>query len=213
MGEFFLLPTPERVKDACDKFDEEYKTIEGALTELFGHFPSNSNRSHVLLKVVALNRLYSAGVLAVEAVAMNISEHGMEIDLALEAGMPSVVKRIAEVRIQGREFNFFSFASKYCSWHKPDRYPVYDSRVDRYLWSLQNHSSFSDIEHRSDICKTYEGFLKIMNDFQRFYKLDSFNFKEIDKFLWSGTTFREKAPEEVGVESSTLPTDSVSARP
>jgi hypothetical protein len=185
MDNILPIPNPERIKDACMRFNEKYKVIEGALGELFGQYYSNTNPSHVLLKVVALNRLYSAGVLAVEVLADHIYHNGREIDLALAAGESSAIDKISQVTIQGKDFNFFSFATKYCNWHRPEIYPVYDSRVDQYLWSLQKHSRFSDFKHRSDICKHYIGFLKIMTDLQSFYKLESFTFKEIDKFLWS----------------------------
>ena len=185
MSNLLPIPSPERVTEACGKFDQKYTIIEEALGELFGHYHLNANPSHVLLKVVTLNRLYSAGVLAVETVALHISQNGEEIDTALAAGAPSAVDKIAKVTIGAREFNFFSFATKYCNWHEPDAYPIYDSRVDQYLWSLQKHSQFSDFKHRSDICKDYATFLKIMADFRISYKLESFSFKEIDKFLWS----------------------------
>jgi hypothetical protein len=173
------------VVDACGKFDKENGVIEQALGELFAHFPGNATHSHVLLKVVALNRLYSAGILAVEAMALHIFQNGEEIALALTVGAPSIVDKIAKITIQGRGFNFFSFATKYCNWHKHDLYLIYDSRVERYFWSLQLHNHFSSFQHRADIRKTYETFLKIMVDFRICYKLESFNFKDIDKFLWA----------------------------
>jgi hypothetical protein len=185
MNNLLPLPSVERVKAASEKFDQKYKVIEEALGELFGNYPLNTNPSHVLLKVAALNRLYSAGVLAVGVLADHIYRNGKEIDLALAAGNLSAVERIERVTIQGKEFNFFSFATKYCNWHRPDLYPVYDSRVDQYLWSLQKHSRFSDFNHRPDIRKDYIGFFKIMTDLRSFYKLESTTFKEIDKFLWT----------------------------
>lgn len=84
----FLLPNPERVQDACTEFDGKYQVLEGALEVLFNHFPQNTDPRHVLLKVVTLNRLYAAGVLAVEALASHISEVGGEIDSALANGEP-----------------------------------------------------------------------------------------------------------------------------
>jgi hypothetical protein len=186
MANLLPIPNPARMDEACKRFDEKYKVIEEALRELFSSYPLNTNPGHVLLKVVALNRLYSAGVLAVEALADHIYQNGEEIDLALNSGDSSAIDKISRIRIQGREFSFFSFATKYCNWHRHEIYPIYDSRVDQYLWSLQKHSRFSaDFEHRADICKDYTRFLEIMNDLKGYYELQSFTFKEIDKFLWS----------------------------
>jgi hypothetical protein len=186
MDNLLPIPNPARMDEACKRFDEKYKVIENALGELFSNYPLNTNPSHVLLKVVALKRLYSAGVLAVQVLADHIYQNGKEIDLALAAGELSAIDKISRITIQGKAFNFFSFATKYCNWHRPEIYPVYDSRVDQYLWSLQKHSRFSEnFEHRADIRKGYTKFLKIMNDLKSHYELQSFTFKEIDKFLWS----------------------------
>jgi hypothetical protein len=50
-------PTVDLVAEACKEFEKENLIIEQALKELFNQFPGNSDLSHVLLKVVALNRL------------------------------------------------------------------------------------------------------------------------------------------------------------
>ena len=185
MGKFFPIPNAERVRNAVKKFDEDNQVIEEALGELFGRYPLNTNPSHVLFKVVVLNRLYSAGVLAVEALAEEIYKNGAAIDLAIANGDGLAVETISRITIKGKDLKFFSFATKYCNWHKQEAYPVYDSRVDRYLWSLQRYKSFSGFKLRSDLRKDYATFFKIMTDFRRNYGLESFSFKDIDKFLWS----------------------------
>jgi hypothetical protein len=55
-------PTVELVKAEGDKFDQEPSTRLGeeALGQLRTQFPRNRDLSHVLLKVLALNKLYSA---------------------------------------------------------------------------------------------------------------------------------------------------------
>ena len=187
MGKFLPIPTAERVRDAGKIFDRDNQVIEEALSELFARYHLNTNPSHVLFKVVTLNRLYSAGVLAVEALAAEIYKNGKVIDAALAGGDGSAVEAISRITIKGKKLKFFSFATKYCSWHNQEAYPVYDSRVDRYLWSLQRYKPFSDFKRRSDLCKDYVTFFKIMADFRRNYGLESFSFKDIDKFLWFQT--------------------------
>ena len=60
----FELPDVNRVAKACAEFiaDSETKIVEAALTDLFAQYPSNTNEAHVLLKVVALNELYSTQI-------------------------------------------------------------------------------------------------------------------------------------------------------
>ena len=144
-------------------------------------YPRNNNRPHVLLKVVALNRLYSAGVLAVHDVAYHIHRQAQDIDAALDIGAPEIVDRIAKVTISatGGEINYWSFGAKYCSWHNPDAYLLWDSRVRRYLHSLKG----TEFAH-PDLWTRYAEFKELMSNFCRRYQLESLNFKEIDKFLW-----------------------------
>jgi hypothetical protein len=173
-----ILPTPELVRMACEEWDD---TADAALRELFGHFHRNDNRAHVLLKVVALNRLYSTSIFAVYDVAHHIHQHAQEIDAGLEIGAPEIVDRIHRVTISstGRRLSFWSFASKYCSWHKQALYPMWDSRVRRYLSSL----GVEQFSH-PDSWTRYADFKKLISDFQVRYHLESFTFKQIDMFMW-----------------------------
>ena len=186
-----IVPNPGLVRDACRQFDEENAVVERALAELFRQYPTNDDEAHVLLKVVALNRLYSAGILAVMDVARHIYQQAQEVDGALKADPPSpeAVDQIAQVTIlaTGKQRKFWSFATKYCSWHRPESYPIWDSRVARYLRSLKG-SPFI----RPDNWTHYREFAVLMNRFRDFYNLSSFTFKEIDKFLFlSGEELRK----------------------
>jgi hypothetical protein len=199
------FPNPSSVRDACERFDKD-AVGERALGELFRQYPTNDDEAHVLLKVVALNRLYSTNILAVWDVARVIYEHRQEVDGALKADPPSpeAVDQIAYVTIlaTGKQRKNWSFATKYCSWHRPESYPIWDSRVARYLRSLKgseftrpdnwtDYPQFADYGGRAadgrwrpDNWTHYREFAVLMNRFRDFYNLRSFTFKEIDKFLW-----------------------------
>ena len=82
-------PTPELVECACREFDEENRVTENALRNLFQCFPHNTEASEVLLKVLALNDLYSTRIPLNAAlipnvfdVASHIHQRGRQIDLA-----------------------------------------------------------------------------------------------------------------------------------
>lgn len=174
-----VLPSEERVREACQEFDEEYATTEHALRDLFHQYPTNDNEAHVLLKVVTLNTLYSTNILAVHDVAHHI--HSQDVDSDLRVGAPDIVDRIAKVTITttGKERNNWSFATKYCSWHNPASYPIWDSRVQRYLRSLKG----TPFEH-PDNWTHYREFVNLMASFRASYGLSKFTFREIDKFLY-----------------------------
>ncbi len=193
MNTVVRAPTPELVKAACKAFDLEYAIVERALENLFSQYPSNSDHSHVLLKVVALNRLYTTQIFAVHDVARHIHEQAEEIDAALAAGSPEIVHKIATVTIStsGKVRDNYSFATKYCSWHNQAAYPIWDSRVHKYLWALQKQDPKCLPRFQNSDLWNYSKFLRLMSTFRDSFRLGEFSFKEIDKFLWSENVARE----------------------
>jgi hypothetical protein len=55
-------PTVELVEKECKEFDKEAQLYEEALDQLRAQFPLNTDIHHVLLKVLVLNKFYSARV-------------------------------------------------------------------------------------------------------------------------------------------------------
>jgi hypothetical protein len=199
-----IVPNPSSVRDACERFDkEDVVEVERALAELFRQYPTNDDQAHVLLKVVALNGLYSTNILAVWDVARLIYENRQEVDGALKADSPEAVDKIVELLFCGMGRRFWCFATKYCSWHRPESYPIWDFNVLLCLRSLKGsdftrpenwtkYPQFADYGGRAahrrwrpDNWTHYGEFLFLMNQFKDFYNLRcSFTFKEIDKFLY-----------------------------
>jgi len=176
-------PTPETVKAACERFDRDNEAAEHALAELFRQYPQNTDLRHVLLKVVAVNSLYHTCIYALDTVARHIHAHGAEVDAAFDTGSPHIVDQIAKVKVQGKTHNFFAFATKYASWHQPEKFPIYDSRVDSYLWTLQQQKPFAPAFMHPHLWD-YPRFHTIAVAFRDTYGLSAFTFKEIDKFLY-----------------------------
>lgn len=180
-------PTANLVESACKEFERDNYVVEKALDYLFKQIPKNVELHHVLLKVVTLNSLYSTQILAVRDVASHIHQHGAEVDAALTAGSSEIVDKIAKVTLAatGRVRNNYSFATKYCSWHRPDLFPIRDSRVDRYLWRMQKQDNFAGCLRRNSDLWEYATFREVMANFRDFYGLAAFPYKQIDKFLWA----------------------------
>lgn len=180
-----IAPSAELVRAACEEFNRDNLT-EKALADLFGAYPTNEDAGHVLLKVAALNSLYATRILAVLKMAEHIAGLGVELDAAMAAGSPDAVEQIAKISIGEKDFTFYSFASKYCNWHRPELYPIYDSRVDKYLWLLKKQGAFDSgiFVHRQDLWN-YPKFRDIMTALRDQFGLGSFSFKQIDAFLWS----------------------------
>jgi len=180
-------PTVDAVGDACKKFDEKNEVVEEALGGLFDHYPKNARTSDVLLKVLALNALYSTQIPLYGnriPTVWEVVDHivGLGIDSALELGSPDLVYDIAKIEIRNNIHFNYSFATKYCNWHRPEVYPIYDSRVDEYLWHLQNRGLVSRFDRQE--LKKYRRLKEIVVEFQGRNGLEGFNFKQIDKFLY-----------------------------
>jgi hypothetical protein len=180
-------PTADRVSAACTEFDGQNGVMEQALTELFRLLPHNDSNPHVLLKVAALDALYSTWILALRDVARHIFERCEEVDSALALGSPEIVDTIAVVKIgaTGEKRRFYSFASKYCSWHRQDSYPIWDSRVNAYLTWLRKRPTGSFLVKNPDSWTEYREFVNMINNLRNVYSLGGFGFKQIDKFLYT----------------------------
>jgi hypothetical protein len=190
-------PNAGSIQAACEEFDRSEKLVESALDDLFRQYPKNVEPQHILLKVVAVNSLYSTSIYAVKTVAEHIHGHVPDLDCMLSSGSPDAVERISQVKIGEKNFKFLSFASKFCSWHFPHLFPIYDSRVERYLWTLQKQRPFTGVLHRHEDLWLYPNFHKIVSDFRTAFGLNQFSFKEIDKFIYSYVGF-DVAPKSEG---------------
>ena len=171
-----------------NKYLDEWKNLEGytsqeeALNKLFLELlPGNSEIADILLKASCLNDFYSTRIFAIYPVAKRILSI-KDLDKRLKAGDIKLVRELGNVKIGNNKRYFYSFATKYCSHHNPIAFPIYDSYVERVLLYFNKIDKFSSFK-RIDL-KDYRKFKEVLIDFQRFYKLERFNLKELDRYLW-----------------------------
>ena len=161
---------------------EKYTSQERALNKLFLELlPGNSEITDVLLKASCLNDFYSTNIFAIHSVAEHILSV-KDLDKRLKSGDINLVSELEEVKIGNNKRYFYSFATKYCSHHNPIAFPIYDSYVERVLIYFNKVDQFSSFKKKD--LKNYKKFKGILLDFQRYYKLERFNLKEIDRYLW-----------------------------
>jgi len=183
MAQVLLAPPVDQVEYYLAQWDalEDYRLQENALDWLFFTLcPENNSISEILLKVSVLNDLYSTNIYKVYPVAKHILS--LHIDNRLQMGDVTLVDDIKEVEISGKTKNFYSFATKYCSHHRPLDYPIYDSYVDKVLRCFRKKDGFSTFQNKE--LRNYARFKSILMEFRSFYHLDSYNWKELDKYLW-----------------------------
>ena len=161
---------------------EGYTSQERALNKLFLELlPGNSEITDILLKASCLNDFYSTNIFAIHSVAEHILSV-KDLDKRLKSGDINLVSELEEVKIGDNKRYFYSFATKYCSHHNPIAFPIYDSYVEKVLVYFNKVDKFSSFK-RKDL-KDYRKFKGGLLDFQRYYKLERFNLKEIDRYLW-----------------------------
>lgn len=134
----------------------------------------------VLLKASTLNDFYSTNVFSIYPVAKHICS--LNIDERLKSGDATLVGDIQKVVIGGVTKNFYSFSTKYCSHHNALDYPIYDSYVDEVLRHFRKQDKFADFNDMD--LKDYAVFKSILIEFRRFYRLEKFNLKQIDQYIW-----------------------------
>lgn len=180
------IPRPccEEVKKYLSLWDslENYAMQESALNKLFFRtYSNNTDIDDILIKVSALNDFYSTNIFSPFMVAKHILN--LKIDDRLHAGDVTLVNDIAKVKMaNGTIRNFYSFATKYCSHHVPLDFPIYDSYVDRLLHYFRDEDGF--FRFSNDDLKSYINFKNILFEFRKYYKLEKYNLKDIDKYLW-----------------------------
>lgn len=172
------------VKNYLDKWytyrDSKMLEQEYALSTLFQHFYQNNNLQNVLVKVSCLNDFYSTNIRDTYSVAKVIYQ--LNIDRRLQNGDLTLVDDIAsetekKCKSGRREY---SFATKYCSFHRPDVYPIFDNRNEKLLRYYRKDISISPFTLR----KSYKDYVKIINKYKEIFGLECFSYKEIDRFNW-----------------------------
>jgi hypothetical protein len=173
------IPTFELVTKEGRDFDEENRLIEESLALLWAQFPHNTDTSQVLLKVLVLNKLYSTQVRDIDVLPLARHIAGLGIDSLLTQGSLEAVDLITNCPNLRK---YFSFASKFCSWHNPTVYPIWDGNARACLWAYKKQDKFANF-HNYDLW-VYENFRTTIISFRAHYGLDSLTFKELDKFLF-----------------------------
>ena len=176
-------PSVESISKYLNEWNtlEKYTLQESSLGRLFHvHCPNNRDIESILLKVSALNDFYSTNIFDTYTVAKHILS--LDIDSRLKSGDQTLVNEIALVNTGTKKRNFYSFASKYCSHHYPEAFPIYDSYVDKMLRHYRKADKFNKFNNKD--LKSYPKFINIIEALREFYNVNSYSLRQLDIFLW-----------------------------
>jgi len=180
------VPTPckEQVEKYLMKWENlpNYVMQENSLNKLFFELaPYNKCIEDILIKCSTLNDFYSTNIFSIYPIAEHILE--LNIDNRLDNADSALVHDIAHVNISGHNKYFYSFASKYCSHHRPLDYPIYDNYVVKILKHFKKIDCFSKFT-MDDLKNDYSFFKNVLLDFRKFYNIEEYNLKDLDRYLW-----------------------------
>jgi hypothetical protein len=160
--------------------DRETSLAESTIQQLISTYPANHTIEHVLVKVITITTLYHARVLDIDLQPLSCYIASLALDAKLKEGDPEAVTLIWNST--GTKRRYFSFATKFCSWHNQGAYAIYDMNVWTALAAYRAKNE--RFTFRNTQCDDYPGFLAVVKSFQKVYGLEDYSLKDIDKFLW-----------------------------
>jgi hypothetical protein len=169
-----------------EEFDKNNKHSENLINCLISNYPENNKVEIVLLKVITINSLYSTNIYN----GIKIAEHIKNIsnfDNRIQEGDENLINDIAmghgiKTKKKSKEYYFYSFATKYCSIHNNNCYPIYDNILSRLLKKYKEEKIVEDFNNSNLII--FSEYKKILTKLKNKYNLDNFSFRDIDKALW-----------------------------
>lgn len=123
-----------------------------------------------------------------------------DLDIRLKKGDETVVYEIARSKK-----DYLSFATKFCAMHNPDKFPIFDSFINRIFTHLNKNGFFNGTRVEEDTFKHFGQSEKSKSLYYADYKLiyDEFlkksgissyakNYREVDCVLWGASVIRMK---------------------
>ena len=158
----------------------------------------------ILMKVTLLNIYYSTQIpnIKINQVAKRIFNLGSEFFTLIKSNedkdRAKLVDKIAYNTKDDDAGKIYSFATKYCSWHNPKRFPIADSYAMGLLYRLNTQGQKdkkpycfynkkfdqTDLKYYGKYCNIYDKFCDfVLSDLNEKEK-EQYKYKAIDKFLW-----------------------------
>lgn len=177
------------VKSCGDIFNRLpiYADSDEAIRKVVNAFLANTDLANVLAKVAIINSLYATSLYYVFSMAKHIIDiEGL--DYMLSQGAKEAVDKVRSghgilVKKTGKEFDFYSFATKYCSFHNPDTYPICDSFIVNLLLDLNKIYCWKPKLKRNDLL-IYPFYIEIIDNCLKSIGMSEANCKTADKGLW-----------------------------
>jgi len=166
----------EAAKELKEKMFSWNKLYDLILRE-FNIYLENKNLSNVRYKIDLVDKLYNCNLkldkrrVTIEIVNLNIDEKFDKEDTV------SVVQKIANIKFPdyGRSVGYV-FSSKFCHFHYPSKFPIYDQYARRALSKLCG----KNLSHYENNYKQFKMDMDILISKLSWHS----SYKKMDEFLW-----------------------------
>jgi hypothetical protein len=167
---------------------EIYGFPEKAVNEVFNKFKNTKDPVEILIKVVVLNSLYSTSIYNTQRLAKSIFEiknfqilsnnDSLELINKIRKGHKIINNKT------GRERDLYSFATKYCSFHNPEKYPIYDNII-KDLFNKLKKEKILDEKFSNEEMYDYPRFKILVNNImEKFDFKPNQDYKKFDQGMW-----------------------------
>ena len=171
------------IKDYFDKFrgQEGYFVEDNRALHYFQINPTNTELQDVLLKVREIRDEDLIGQEAEDAMVAHIVS--LNIDANLQSKDHQIVMDIASLEFRGQPRFYYAFATRYCCYHHPEIYPIYDLLIEQFLRLHYKRINGTAIEDQQLL--EYTAFKILMEEYLNASHLPLSNYWELDKFIWT----------------------------
>jgi hypothetical protein len=160
---------------------------DAALRQLARHLPSNHERTQVLLKASAVDKLYSTRAGNIYWVAEAVIDAMREQDRQLAAGEAMSEVDLVDLISACKQARYpdsrrcASFASKYCHFFvDAERFAIYDSFALAAVNDVLGAPQYGLTPARSE----YRDFCERLTRLRARHGLEQVDVRELDRFLW-----------------------------
>ena len=197
-------PISEIIEEYFDIFRGQggYFVEDNRALNYFQINPMNHDLQDVLLKVREIRDVELISNEAEDAMVEHIVN--LNIDGDLELTDNKLVMDIARMDFRGETRFFYSFATRYCCYHHPELYPIYDFLIEQFLKLYYKRTNGVVIEDHQLF--HYTSFRHLMREYLDAFHLPLNSYWELDKFIWAyGKHIIEEFIEKNGLEQEELP--------
>lgn len=181
-----MLPTQKNIDTALELYNklQNWRLADETIRKYVeADHKENKDISIITTKVVLINSLYYTFVLSPLEMAKHIQKiaEKKQLDYLISTGDPMAVELISQAKISKRKIRFLSFASKYCHFHNPSKYSMFDKYVCNLLKKINGKEQTLGINNKN--LTKYPVFHAAIVNLKEKVNLKN-DFIEMDRYLW-----------------------------